>query len=160
MKKTIPSDFITLRKQELISQLSKASNLHLLEDLEALNAQWVHRYGLESLPETVKTICPIEEDRVGKENTFSETNNEMNSAQSETQTLIDEHIGLFDHQLNVSEEVIIESDPKDEIFAENVSKVSEDLQKDLSRISPPPPRNIHHLSRWLPGANNKFLRAS
>ena len=47
----MPSDFISLRKDQLLYQISEAREAGEESQFTWLRSQWVHRYGLKSLPE-------------------------------------------------------------------------------------------------------------
>ena len=156
----------SLRQAELKRQISKVFALNDHKNLAVLEAQWVHRYGLETLPKRCRQESSSKENIPSVEFVY-----EHEGSLEETVNLQEENEdGLYQSsekdELRSSdcfpiqdEDFSLEIDDcLDEVTSDLDEKVDDDLKDLASRPSiesplPPPPPSLSHLRRWLPKAS-------
>ena len=161
------------RKSELRRQLAKATCLGNEDDFLVLESQWVHRYGIESLPslddlENISLEIPestIEVEKVSDLNEFNNTNHiegELRVNKVPSEDLIAE-VELNDDEMtsyanssrlneekeDVQEELEINNIDVQEDVQEKLDVNNTDLQEDyinessFIEYSPPPPLSLN-----------------
>ncbi len=162
----MPTDLISLRKNQLFHQIFQAKELGNQDQLFWLRSQLVHRYGIESLSETNQEEINHFEDEV-----LAETN------QEEIAHFADE---VLDHSLSMKEDNSIEDIEtlnNDQLFSTNEDENTRELldhvvipdeaalieeePEDFSTvIAPPPIPSLNHFRRWVPSIDMQLPKAS
>lgn len=153
MKKASCNDFLPTRQIELQRQIFEASHLIENERLSILEALWVHRYGLETLPRNsissefspkdqlnVPESMPIE--TIQGENSI--TNGQTVNSNSE-QRSSEKSVRLVEEQSHEGQESL-----EEENACITNPQIGVSSSKSLASPPPPPP-SLSHLRRWLPG---------
>ena len=158
----------SFRQAELKRQISEALNLDEEKRFSLLQGQWVHRYGLASLPNK-----QIFEDRNTGEAFIrnDELNSMMRPKHQKASDLEpeEESFELTGQSESVEDRKTLAHELLDALgnkFKEDKNELSmEDRVKssstDIFDAPPPPPRSLRHLRRWLPRVEDDDLpRAS
>ena len=160
----MPTDFISLRKDQLRYQMSKAIELDNQEQLFCLRSQWVHRHGIETLHEAEEKelVEPLNDLELSSEITLEEVKSldQEIPLSNEEEIRIDE-VKTFDDEL-----VLVKND-------ENISELSdkgsmptseEEIKKTSNGVPifivPPPVPALNHLRRWVPSIEKQIPKAS
>ena len=125
MNLSIPKDSISLRKKDLQRKIFDALNLGDQKVFTILQSQWVHRYGLESLPEEKQLESLFIE---GKELLKSPYNKKANQEESLDSEMLNEKID----SIRIEDELKTENELPDESLHSNVSKNQNNLESDLN----------------------------
>ena len=162
------------RKSELRRQLAKATCLGNEDDFLVLESQWVHRYGIESLPgldDLENTFVEIPESKIELEQ--GNDLNEFNNTNHIEEELSINKVPSEDFAVEKPEELIPEVASNDDEMTSEVKSTplnqekegvqekldikNKDLKKDyinessFVEYSPPPPLSLNNdLRRWLP----------
>ncbi len=173
MKETL-STFSFHRQTHLRNQIIQASKLNEESLLLTLQSQWVHRFGIESLPVLPHSQVSLGEDCLSKH--FDQT------MLSDDQCLKDE--AWLNHEDGLAEvkpckdsigEVSSKAIDGDYDYLNEVDNLLEDEVNEVDLVAnnnpnkiqplnrpviPPPPPTLKHLRRWLPGVVGNQPKAS
>ncbi len=141
------------RQDELQGQIFEASTSQQDKLLDVLQAQWVHRYGIETLPE--ETYSNSNKTRLieAEQNTDSISNTQ-------------EHIirKFADNKSFIYEnEDLVESQSSDQSLKTKYKAESSSNSKEKNLFllnTPPPTPSLSHLRKWLPNPNIETRKAS
>ena len=165
------SDFISLRKEQLRSQIYEAKEVGDQGQLLWLRSQWVHRYGINTLKEgdqyekVVASVASIGD--LPQVNSSCEISNENPIVrESFTNEIKEETLLIEDKTLTESELIPMNDDqPKEILDQKNKVICDDEVKKSYTKnnsdilVSPPIPF-INHYRRWIPSLEKEFPKAS
>ncbi|WP_320667248.1 hypothetical protein [Prochlorococcus sp. MIT 1307] len=175
MTEALPSQLLTFRKDELLRQIFRASQLEDGDKLSLLKFQWAHRYGLQTMPKILQSekYSYVEVDSLKESLDDQQVFEDLGPADSESlgfnlNAEPSSGISKNPSQLDIAEQTErlpcdglaalnkVEDDEKKKIFNAEV-----DFRSNDSRfISPPPRPSLNHLRRWLPDIKEELPKAS
>ncbi|KGG16509.1 MULTISPECIES: hypothetical protein [unclassified Prochlorococcus] len=146
-------ELLSFRKKQLRKQISEAKELGEQDKFFGLRAQWVHRYGIETLEEPEHLIKIQEIQPLEKEQSYEiETCDEYQIPEGDNQCFDSVEEDCFEGLtcLNSSLNERTVSDQKlDDVFT-----------KPSSDALPPPIPSLNHFRRWLPSVEDEMPKAS
>ncbi len=162
---SIPDCCSSFRKVELQKHMLKALNQGEGKLLDVLRTQWVHRYGLNTLPNL--EVLSLEKSR-------DSSSEDFHSLTQVVSPDMEKHIE--ESKISLDSELVVLGDPsgsldpgkkqflndKNTIYQGNID-LSDDqkIQNPLEESSvPPPPRTFHRLRRWLAVPEDEIPKAS
>ena len=154
MTSSLQRAFPNARQTDLHQKILQAKSINDFLLVDWLEAQWVHRYGIKTLPVSIKE----KEDLPSSFETNLEKKNTKNNYN-------DKQIISLDNQKQekkseaYSTENISNNSPLDLYQGEN-SPLIECKEEKLKTFSPPPIPTLNHLRRWLPGNYDDMPKAS
>ncbi len=171
MTSSIQIEFIPLRKDQLRSKISEALENGANEKLSCLRAQWVHRYGIETLKEFQQenTNCSIVKDSyevpLAQSLSFDHLLNRPENYNDQVNNSSNQSF-VIDQSNLLKEKLIDENDHSCEKTKEDLMPVLNDEIEALPsdertfEVTPPPKPALNHLRRWLPSIGNSIPKAS
>ena len=164
------SDFISLRQEQLRSQISEAREVGDQDQLLWLKSQWVHRYGIDTLQEGDQYQYEKELTFIGdlpQVNSSCEISNEEPIViESFTNEKKEEAVLIDDKTLNEGELISMNNDqPKEILDQTNKVICDEEVKKTYTQnnsdiLTSPPIPSINHYRRWLPSLEKELPKAS
>ncbi|AAP99493.1 MULTISPECIES: hypothetical protein [Prochlorococcus] len=168
----MPIEISPRRKDQLRSQIQEAVELDANDHLHCLKAQWVHRYGIETLQEIelkekileVSTNKDLEIFQPSKSDMFDEQKS-IEENKTLANTLIQE-TSLQDSSNSQSCQLDnVELETTELIDKAQSCSSDEDNDQLFTPLSspnspPPPPPSLNHLRRWLPLIGDSLPKAS
>ncbi len=167
MNEATSSSLFLRRQNDLKRKISEALDLKEEKLFSVLEAQWVHRYGVGTLPMIYQSLNPLDEV------TCYQTESDLEFQKIEDETVLQESSSQAMMELN---DEACELDPLspsivnnngDACLAppfeceENFSNEVELEQKSFRKlVSPPPPPSLNRLRRWLPVLEDDLRKAS
>ncbi|KGG12943.1 MULTISPECIES: hypothetical protein [Prochlorococcus] len=181
MNSTKTTELLSSRKDWLQNQISQATIENNKQLLSVLEAQWVHRYGLETLHET-----DLKDATLHLPKNFPSDINQLDKStsgrgSSEKSLIKDSAKVGFQLSSQIQEETLTQNviELEDKIDRDFIDEASKDLSEvdglitnreeqieqsiiEAVNISapPPPPPSISHLRRWLPSILDRNMEAS
>ncbi len=170
--------FSSMRQNKLHLEILEALEHNAERKIAFLESQWVHRYGLTSLPKTsnrnldLENLSTINEENKGlflMEEVIPEEI--LNQKNIELTTVLDDSTEVsnepgFNSAINQipqeGNDLSVEKadNSVEGVFEENTVHVGNAGSKDIASISPPPPPTLKHLRRWLPAHELDLPQAS
>ena len=139
------------RQKDLRQRILEAKSTNDSSLIDWLEAQWVHRYGVTTLPNSLKVQKLIQSSSDGH------VENEKNLDKT---TIISLDNSIQNKNLGSSFEGKVDSDSiRDLNQGVKISPI-ESKEDKIRRISPPPTPTLSHLRRWLPRNSNDIPNAS
>ncbi len=173
------TQFIALRKEQLQKLISEAISLNLDSNLFDLKAKWVHRYGLETLPDSQEEKILVKDYPEFSCTTTEKNTSEINQLSADqsfdyslnTNNLEKESCNIFnkDQALESIQASLnsIETDDSDRAQdnKDSLESAEESMDKPLKELSkrnaPTPPQpEISYLRRWLVSSEEDITKAS
>ena len=167
MKDTFCNDRFSSRRNDLKAQLCAALDLNERTHFSSLEAQWVHRYGLDTLPTLFGDNCLVKNqnnvdvhDEKVDDSTFIPSEGDVKDQRKD---LVVPSCNFDDSECS---EEIDNSDPEE---LNDSSDEGIDYSRDITQIleaseilpaPPPPPPSLKHLRRWLPRIEDDLPEAS
>ncbi len=166
----MPSNLISLRKDQLRYQISQAIEVGEKDQLSWLRSQWVHRYGIDTLQEAEKQEEVI---KVVQDLPQVVESSEISIEKVEPIILDDfinknqEEPDEIEEQPFTSWDLIPLNDNQPNQFSEEETKVLLDEETKKSStdkkcivLGLPPRPSINHFRRWLPSLDKELPKAS
>ncbi|ABX08380.1 hypothetical protein [Prochlorococcus marinus] len=178
MTSTKQTEFISFRKASLQNQITEAMALNDDKQLCALKAQWVHRYGLETLlePEVqdstllvrepfasiqdINDIATLENDPIESFGNTSKFDTSVEDCLKPIARCEKDLLGELEIDQTSCEPL-----SKTQYAQAVITNEAEEIENTLSDSSPviapaPPSPEISHLRRWLPSFEDNSIKAS
>ena len=162
------SSLLSIRQAELHEQFAKAFDKKEMREIHCLEARWVHRYGLDKLPNSLQYENSLEFSRVFEKNSSNHSylveelnEKEFNRIEQEEDFFHESKIDPKSE--NTSSKSISIKEDKSENKIE--SPIDNDLKPKIIAprdyvSSPPPLPTIRHLRRWIPAIEEDIPNAS
>ncbi len=158
------------RQDELKKQILHAKSHNQQKELFLLESQWVHRYGIETLPTSLKSLFSVKTEE-------SLENIHLSKEISQTKILEKRNSNIFaDNQsqdendclektdafaITTSNKNLIAFDSEEESNTEIDKEFDKSVHNQSLTLMPPPPRTItSNLRRWLPKNEIGLSKAS
>ena len=162
MTSSLQRAFPTARQTDLYQKIVQAKSSNDVFLFDWLEAQWVHRYGLKTLPISVEEKQDLP---ASHETTLEKVNTKNNYKDKK---IISFSLDNYNQETETETETETENYSKENISINNTLNLNqgddlpliEDKEEKLKTISPPPIPTLSHLRRWLPGNYDDIPKAS
>ncbi len=165
----MPVDSTSLRKDQLLHQISEARKIENQDQLFWLRSQWVHRYGINTLHETEEyektqsnneVLPQVKSSAEISIEGFDTKTFEISTAIKKDEAI--ENKKFFSDDLVSNNEDKLEELPADlakKVILEKEAKRDSKVSKHVVFQSPPIP-SINQYRRWLTSLDNELPKAS
>ncbi len=143
------------RQIELQNQISEATTSHQEKLLEILRAQWVHRYGIETLPQGPSSM----KDNLDNRCELNESEQDLSTNANQEDDLLKVSSGL-NSSIETSQDLTKNKSSENAMKNENVTSSFTKEENLYLLKTPPPTPSLSHLRKWLPAHNIETKKAS
>ncbi len=164
----MPVDFISLRKDQLLHQISEARKIENQDQLFWLRSQWVHRYGINTLHETEEyektqsnneVLPQVKSSGEISIEGFETKTFEISTAIKKDETIENKKF-ISDDLISTNEDKLEElPDLAKKVILEKETKRDSKVSKHVVFQSPPIP-SINQYRKWLTSLDNELPKAS
>jgi len=148
--------FPNARQTDLHQKILQAKSINDFLLVDWLEAQWVHRYGIKTLPISIKEkedVPSSDGDNLEKENTKNNYKEKKIISFSLDNQNKEKETEAYSRE-NISNNTPLDLNKGDEL------PLIEHKEERLKTISPPPIPTLSYLRRWLPGDSDDIPKAS
>ena len=156
MTSSLQRAFPTARQTDLYQKIVQAKSSNDVFLFDWLEAQWVHRYGLKTLPISVEEKQDLP---ASHETTLEKVNTKNNYKDKKIISFSLDNQNKEKETEAYSRENISNNTPLDLNKGDELPLI-EHKEERLKTISPPPIPTLSYLRRWLPGDSDDIPKAS
>ena len=156
MTSSLQTAFPTARQTDLHQKIVQAKLSNDVSLFDWLESQWVHRYGIKTLPISIKE----KEDLPYSDGANLEKDNTKNNYKDKKIISFSLDNQNQDKESEACSTENISNTPPLDLNQGDKLPLIENKEERLKTISPPPIPTLSHLRRWLPGNYNDIPKAS